>query len=103
LIDEASRAGRVPRWQFAYLDDRIRVFEGQAQRFGTQFDLTPDGPDIHTLEDPGQVDRWRREVGLGPVSEVLARAGADPRPSATEYAARRAEGDLWRRKVGWAA
>jgi hypothetical protein len=39
LIDEVSRAGRVPRWQFPYIDDRIRVFEGRPQHFGTPFDL----------------------------------------------------------------
>jgi hypothetical protein len=28
LLDEASARGEVPRWQFAYIDDRIRVFDG---------------------------------------------------------------------------
>ncbi|WP_343995638.1 DUF6624 domain-containing protein [Ideonella azotifigens] len=101
LIDEASRIGLVPRWQFAYLDDRIRVFEGKAQRFGTQFDLTPDGPELNALEDPSQVDRWRREAGLGPVSEVLSRARGLPLPSHEEYASKQVAGNLWRRDVGW--
>ncbi len=101
LIDAASQVGQIPRWQFAYLDDRIRVFEGKPQRFGTQFDLKPDGPEISELEDPMQVDVWRREVGLGPVSEVLSRAEDLPRPSESEFQAKQAQGNVWRRKVGW--
>ena len=101
LIDEASRAGRVPRWQFAYIDDRIRVFEGRPQRFGTQFDITPQGPVLETLEDPRLVDAWRHEVGLGPVSEVLERAGDSALPTSEVHAARQAAGHAWRRQVGW--
>lgn len=101
LLDEASRVGRVPRWQFAYIDDRIRLFEGKAQRYGTQFDLTPDGPDINALEDPDNVDSLRHAVGLGPISDVLSRARRSPLPSPAEYAAKQLEGEAWRRRVGW--
>ena len=101
LLDEASSSGRVPRWQFAYLDDRIRVFEGKAQRFGTQFDLKPDGPQINPLEDPVQVDTWRRDAGLGPITEVLSTARLGRLPSIEAYAANQAAGHLWHRKVGW--
>ncbi len=103
LIEAASNAGRIPRWQFAYLDDRIRVFEGKTQRFGTQFDLKPDGPEITSLEDPIQVDRWRQEVGLATISEVMSRARGLPLPSKAEYEAKQAAGERWRRKVGWTA
>jgi hypothetical protein len=101
LIDAASQVGQIPRWQFAYLDDRIRVFEGKPQRFGTQFDLKPDGPEISELEDPKQVDDWRREVGLGPVSEVLPKARDYPLPTESEFEAKQAQGNIWRQKVGW--
>ena len=103
LIDEVSKAGSVPRWQFAYLDDRIRVFQGKAQRFGTQFDLKPDGPEINRLEDPNQVDVWRKEVGLGPISEVLSRARELPLPLKEEYQAKQVAIYLWSHRVGWAA
>jgi hypothetical protein len=36
LLDEASARGEVPRSHFAYIDDRIRVYEGLPQRYGTQ-------------------------------------------------------------------
>jgi hypothetical protein len=103
LIAEASDTGAIPRWHFAYLDDRIRVLEGKAQRFGTQFDLTPSGPELNNLEDAGQVDRWRQEVGLGPVAEVIARADGLPLPAQAEYEAKQAAAVAWRRKVGWSS
>ncbi|MCC0128309.1 DUF6624 domain-containing protein [Pseudomonas aeruginosa] len=101
LLDEASSLGRVPRWQFAYIDDRIRVFEGKPQRFGTQIDLRPEGPKIHELEDPSQVDAWRKEIGLPALASTLARAQSDPLPTPDEYEAKEAAGLSWRRKVGW--
>ncbi len=101
LVDEASLAGRVPRWQFAYLDDRIRTFEGKPQRFGTQVDLTPDGPALNALDDPDQVDARRREAGLGSIDASLSRLRDAPLPTRDEYAIRQAEGNLWRKNVGW--
>lgn len=91
----------MPRWQFAYLDDRIRVFEGRPQRFGTQIDLKPEGAASHELADPDRVEAWREEVGLTALAVALDRARADPRPTAEEYAAKQAEGRQWRRKAGW--
>lgn len=101
LLDEASTLGRVPRWQFAYIDDRIRIFEGEPQRFGTQIDLRPDGPHVHELEDPSQADVWRKELGLPEVAAMLAKATSDPLPTLEEYEARQAAGLRWRCKVGW--
>ncbi|WP_407179297.1 DUF6624 domain-containing protein [Bradyrhizobium sp. STM 3562] len=101
LLDEASSLGRVPRWQLAYIDDRIRVFEGKPQRFGTQIDLRPEGPQAHELEDASQVDAWRKEAGLLAIAVVLARAQADPLPTPLEHEVRRAAELLWRQKVGW--
>jgi hypothetical protein len=101
LLDVASQTDRVPRWQFAYIDDRIRVFEGKPQRFGTQHDLKPDGVVVSTLEDSAQVDTWRREVGLATISEAISRVQGGSLPSLEEYLTKQAEGNLWRRKVGW--
>ena len=100
LVDEASAAGHVPRWQFAYLDDRIRVFEGLPQRFGTQIDLGPDGPAAHELDDPSRVDAWRKEAGLPTLASALAKAQTAPRPTREKYRAKQADGLRWRRQVG---
>jgi hypothetical protein len=102
LIESECKSGRAPWWQFAYLDDRIRVFEGKPQRYGSQFELKPSGPEINALEDSIQVDQWREDVGLGPVSEVLAQAQLLPLPTQEEHDAQQVAAELWRRKVGWA-
>jgi hypothetical protein len=37
-LERSAEAGGVPRWQPAYLEDRIRSLKGQPQRYGTSFD-----------------------------------------------------------------
>jgi hypothetical protein len=101
LVEAEAAAGRVPRWQYAYLDDRIRVFEGGTQRYGTQFDMTPQGPVLHAVDDPAQLDSRRRDAGLGPIARRLAEAATEPRPTADEYRRRQLDERAWRQRVGW--
>ncbi len=100
-LDEASQLRLVPRWQFAYIDDRIRVFEGKLQRFGTQIDIKPTGAEVHGLEDPSQVEAWRNEAGLGTLKKALAAFHGCVPPSKAEYSANQAQSDAWRQSVGW--
>ena len=102
LVDAASAQSQVPRWQFAYLDDRIRVSEGGRQRYGTQVDLRPEGAFAHALEDPDRVDVWRQQVGLPSLALHLQTAGAGPRPTPEAYAAQQADEQAWLVRVGWA-
>ena len=101
LLDEASARGEAPRWQFAYIDDRIRVFEGLPQRYGTQWRGGPHGLEPYPIEDPDHVDERRAELGLPSLAEL--RASAPPeRPLNPESARRLEEQELaWRRAVGW--
>jgi len=101
LLDEASARGEAPRWQFAYIDDRIRVFEGLKQRYGTQWRGGPHGLEPYPIEDPDHVDERRAELGLPSLTEL--RASAPPeRPLNPEAARRLEEQELaWRRAVGW--
>ena len=103
LIEVAAQAGNAPRWQFAYIDDRIRSYEGRPQRYGTQMDLTPTGPQPLALEEPDAVDARRSEVGLASLAEALGRAASDALPSLEEYDLRQAQGRAWARRVGWQA
>ena len=101
LLDEASTKGEAPRWQFAYIDDRIRVFEGLKQRYGTQWRGGVNGLEPYPIEDPDHVDERRAELGLPSLAEL--RATAPPEPSLSAEAARRLEEQelAWRRAVGW--
>ncbi len=66
LIRACVRQQRVPAWHAAYLEDRIALYEGRPQRFGTQeMDDPRDGvARPWTLADPEQVDELRASVGL---------------------------------------
>ncbi|WP_341675493.1 DUF6624 domain-containing protein [Niveibacterium sp. SC-1] len=101
LLAQEAVADRIPQWQHAYLDDRIRVFEGKSQRFGTQFELTPQGAVLCVTEAPESLDERRKQIGLGPVSDRLRALAHEPRPSEQEYASRKAAEAAWRVSVGW--
>ena len=101
LLDAASARGEVPRRHFALIDDRIRVYEGRPQRYGTQLRGGPDGLEPYPLEDPTKVNQWRQELGLPPLAEIIARSRANPPPPPRDPAAKEAQEYAWRRKVGW--
>ena len=101
LLEGAVAAGSAPAWQLAYLDDRIRVYEDRLQRYGTQLRTGANGLEPCPLEEPQRVDELRKEAGLPPLAEVLARSQPDPPLSASDQAAKDAAGLKWRRAVGW--
>ena len=101
LLDEASLKGEVPRWQFAYIDDRIRVFEGLPQRYGTQWRGGPNGLEPYPIEDADHVDERRAELGLPSLADLHVSDPAEPSWDA-ERARRLEEQELaWRHAVGW--
>lgn len=101
LLDAASANGEVPRWQFAYIDDRIRVFEGLSQRYGTQWRGGPNGLEPYPIDDATRVDERRASLGLPTLAEL--RASTPPEPKWDPETARRHEEQelAWRRAVGW--
>jgi hypothetical protein len=103
LLEHEVASGTVPKWQLAYLDDRVRVSEGRLQRFGTQFEVTPEGPELCPVENPDSLDERRLQAGLGPIAERLESMKNSPRPTAEEFAAYKRAELTWRVKVGWAA
>jgi hypothetical protein len=103
LLEREVASGTVPKWQLAYLDDRVRVSEGRLQRFGTQFEITPDGPELCPVENPDSLDTRRLQVGLGPIADRLESMKNSPRPNAEEFEAYKRAKMAWRVKVGWAA
>ncbi len=93
-------AADVPAWHAAMLDDRIRMFEGRLQRYGTQLEPDADGRlRPYPIEDPEGVEERRRAVGLEPLEMCLEKQDRVPVPRDRarvdrEYAA-------WLRRVGW--
>ncbi|HET7812401.1 MAG TPA: DUF6624 domain-containing protein [Steroidobacteraceae bacterium] len=101
LIDAASQKGDVPRWQFAMIDDRIRVYEGRPQRYGTQLRNGPEGLEPHPLENAARVNSMRMQAGLPPLAQTLAKARAQPQPTPAQAAKLEAAELEFRRAVGW--
>lgn len=101
LLRQASAEGDAHPWQHAYIDDRIRVFEGLPQRYGTQLRDGENGLEPFQLEDAENVEAWRQEVGLPPLAEIVAQARKHPPPTPTDRAAKDAEELAWRKRVGW--
>ena len=106
LLKAAAETGEIPVFQFACLEDRICVFEGRPQRYGTQFDWDANGMmSPHPLQDPKGVDGYRRSVGLGPLSEKTAeirlRAAAEGHEYPDNFQERQKKRDDWARSVGW--
>lgn len=80
----------------AYLHDRICVFEGRPQRYGTQFD---ENMRMCPVEDRTEVNRLRRTVGLAEHSDDVILDVHDG--SAADDGADRTEYEQWRKKAGW--
>ena len=102
LIERASDAGDAPRWQFAIIDDRIRVYEGKPQRYGTQLRYGPDGLEPHPIENEQRVNSMRMQAGLPPLAQTLKKARLQPKPPG-DPSAREATEIEFRRSVGWTA
>jgi hypothetical protein len=108
LILQAIPEGQANALDAAYLSDRIAVFEGRAQTFGTQFDWDADGLlSPSSIRDVAEVDERRASVGLPPMTETIAhmraRAAAEGEKAPGDLHQRRAAFDAWARRVGWRA
>ena len=66
MTQECAAEGRVPAWHAAYIEDRIAMYEGRPQRFGTQWidDPRDGGARPWNLADPDAVNELRAGVGL---------------------------------------
>ena len=106
MIREAVARNEVPAYHAAYLEDRICVFEGRPQRYGTQFDWDENGKmSPMPLQDPQQVDALRESIGLGTLAEKASQVRAElqrngERPP-VDYAAYVKEKRDWAKSVGW--
>jgi hypothetical protein len=73
LLQDAAARGELDRASFAMFTDRVRMYRGEKQVYGTQVYTRPgsDAVELYPLEEEGHVDERRAEVGLGPLREYL--------------------------------
>ena len=101
LIRASVAAGEADAGHLAMLEDRIRMFEGAPQLYGTQYDwdesrtaMVPVGG----VQDG--VDERRRVAGLPPIEWRRDPAPGEP-PPREDHAERLRAIDAWARSVGW--
>lgn len=83
LVQEKVKQGRVPATQEAYLFDRIAMFEGRPQRYGTQSLPCADGRYRRwKTEDPDHLNERRTAIGMPPVGDDPAES--EPSPESQE-------------------
>jgi hypothetical protein len=74
----AQPDGELQRQALAFLEDRILVAEGKKQVYGTQLQWTAATGQLELapIEDEGNVEAGRAELGLGPLAEYVERVRA---------------------------
>lgn len=98
----AANRADAPAWMAAMLEDRIRMFEGKPQVYGTR--LEPDNEGrlrCYVIENPEGVDERRTAVGLDPIAGRLARAQSNAHELPKNRERFEREYAAWLRRVGW--
>lgn len=106
LLQTSASAHEAPSWQPAYLLDRIRVFEGKPQVYGTQFDRDERGEmSPCPVEDPAGLNARRAAIGLDSIEErtrmMREQSKSEPERSPTDRAVHQAKYHEWLKQVGW--
>ena len=106
LLSEAVEQNEASPMHLAYLQDRIAVFQGEVQLYGTQFDWDEEGlMSPEPYDDLDHVNKRRASMGLSSLDEqtvvMRARAVEEKESPPSDYAKRKMEKDEWSRSVGW--
>jgi hypothetical protein len=74
LLETAVAAEEVPRWQLAYLKDKVLKMNGEPQLYGMQYVVGENGKSVpYKIHDEANVDARRREAGLPTMEENTKR------------------------------
>jgi len=106
LLEKAVVENQADAKQLAYLTDRIAVFEGEAQLYGTQFDWDAGGEmNPNPFDDLEKVNRRRKTIGLNLLEEqteiIRKQMIAENQKPPADLKERTKQSDEWRKKVGW--
>jgi hypothetical protein len=81
LVRAAAAAGELGPDSLALLEDRVLMNEGKKQIYGTQLQTNDKGVlELYPIEDEGNVDKRRAEVGLPPLAEYVKHFGLEYHP-----------------------
>ena len=106
LMEIEVKNGQADKINFAYLTDRIAVFEGNPQRYGTQFDWDENGEmSPAKIDEYDKVNERRKAIGLNSLEEQIKvmreKVKTENQRPPKDYEERKREYDEWRKSVGW--
>jgi hypothetical protein len=106
LLETAVSENKADLKNLAYLTDRIAVFEGKPQLYGTQFDWDENGElSPYHFDDEINVNLRRKFIGLNSLSEqtgIIRRQAKDENQiPPTDFEKRKQEIEKWKKDVGW--
>lgn len=77
MFMEGAKRGDITKEGVAMLEDRINLFEGKPQRYGSQIVEDEQGkPMLYQLLDASKVDEWRQKMGMEPLDDYLKKMNA---------------------------
>ncbi len=75
MIWKSCEEKELPWQRYANIYDRCLFNENKPQKYGThtRFNEQTKSEELYPLEDESKVDEWRKELGLEPLADYLAR------------------------------
>ncbi len=106
LLEIAVRENKANSKNLAYLTDRIAVFEGNPQLYGTQLDWDENGElSPNNFDDMEKVNKRRKDLGLNSLEEqtdiIREQAKRENQLPPTDFKSRKYEIEKWKKTVGW--
>jgi len=106
LLKNAVSENKANPRNLAYLIDRIAVYEGKMQLYGTQFDWDGNGElSPNQIDDLAKVNERRKSVGLNTLEEqtviIRRQAESENQTPPVDFKKRKKEIEEWRKKTGW--
>ncbi|MDB4010948.1 hypothetical protein N9484_07990 [Polaribacter sp.] len=106
LIQNEVDSTSVPPQHLAFLIDRINVFEGKPQLYGTQFDWDKNGQmSPQYFESTTKVNNRRKELGLSTIEDqttlMRLQVAKEQQKAPKDFEERKKSIYAWKKKVGW--
>ena len=106
LLKAAVNENKADPKGLAYLTDRIAVFEGKPQLYGTQFDWDENGEmNPNKFDDIVKVNQRRQAIGLNTLEEqtyiMKERVKNENQRPPKDFEERKREIEKWKKTVGW--
>ncbi len=75
MIKQRCEENELPWQRYANIYDRCLYNENKPQKYGThtRYNEQTNSAELYPLEDETKVDEWRKELGLEPLADYLAR------------------------------